>query len=139
MKKKLYEIVYRTSVCQHHQMQVEIKKAVPKRVAYDFNSNSGQTSGYDMYRCGGLYDDIIGTDFGPYDLYAPYGGFGVNYASFYGAYNYGFGYGASMYMNGRYGMNGYGTPSVGYGINGYGKGYEGNGGSMPERFHPYWY
>lgn len=121
--------------------QVEIKKAVPKRFAYDFSSNTAQTSsGYDMYRCGGLYDgNKMGTDFGCYDVYAPYGGYGGNYSSFYGAYGYGFGYGVSMYMNGRYGLNGYGIPAAGYGMNGYGKGYEGNGGSMPERYHPYWY
>lgn len=120
-------------------MQVEIKKAVPKRFAYDFSSNTAQTSsGYDMYRCGGLYDgNKMGTDFGCYDVYAPYGGYGGT--SFYGAYGYGFGYGVSMYMNGRYGLNGYGIPAAGYGMNGYGKGYEGNGGSMPERYHPYWY
>lgn len=128
-------------------MQVDIKKAVPRRVSCDFSSNTTEScSEFDMYRCGVLYDGKMDIAFGgDYDVYSHYGGYDGNYPGFYGAYSYGFGYGGSMYINGRYMMNGYGiagcygcTP-VGYAMNGYVKGYQGSGGSMPERYHPYWY
>ncbi|KAG6593527.1 Heterogeneous nuclear ribonucleoprotein 1, partial [Cucurbita argyrosperma subsp. sororia] len=111
--------------------QVEIKKAIPRRVSYDSHSNNTAappSSGYGMYKCEGLYDDKMGRPFGRYDVYAPFGRYGGNYANFYGAYNYGFGYGGPMYINGigRYGMTGYGVPNC-YGC------------TMAERYHPYWY
>ncbi|KAK1434215.1 hypothetical protein QVD17_11134 [Tagetes erecta] len=122
--------------------QVEIKRAEPKRVGFDFSfDNRSRRGGASKSYSGGYgrgssgygggyggkadrgYDDYSGGYAG---YVGGYGGGSTGFYGGYGGYGYGFGFGGPMYGGAGYagaGFSGYGGP-VGYGG---GRGYD-NGG-----------
>ncbi|KAF2323565.1 hypothetical protein GH714_036132 [Hevea brasiliensis] len=115
----------------HMNLEVEIKKAVPKRNGGDYGSAAKPHSGFSNgagHGLGDLYGGKIGGGYGMYNGYGGYNGYGAYGAygssnGFYGGYGYGFGFGGPMmFGSSGYGGSGYGAPS-GYGTTaGYGGG-----------------
>lgn len=117
-------------------LQVEIKRAQPRKCGGGLDAAAARCTGYDS---GGWYTAEMGTGYGWYDVYDAYNNYGGNYGGGYGGYAFGyaFGYGyGPMYGIAGFGANGYCFP----GGRGSGSGngsYDNGGGSMTGRYHPY--